>query len=816
MTEEVLRQVLSGVQARESVGTPLQFPAMVSDPTNEALEFARALEVVAAHAGGPLGAERVRRRRPSADVAEIQLALGPVAELLTVWGRGEAVDIPPVPELGPVIARLRVAGSVLDGWELALIKQTLAAARVAALEIKRVADQAPLMAMSLVPLPDRAIDQRLVAAINDEGEVLDTASPGLFRARREIHAARERLIKKLETVLRGADPHTVPAGAQVTVRSDRYVIPVRRDSRTRPEGIIHDESASQGTLFVEPTAAIEFGNALRGAIADAERELLKVLRELTELIRPAGELIDAAHEMCVAGDDVVARVRYAHGVRGQVPRMGGDGWVLRQARHPLLIDRGLDVVPFDLTLEASERTLLISGPNAGGKTVLLKTAGLVVLLAQSGIVPPIGPGTVLPVMTSVFADIGDHQSIAADLSTFSAHVVALRQILAEAGPATLVLMDEIGSGTDPAEGGALAAASLRALTARGARTIVTTHLGSLKTLAGDAPGIVNGSLDFDAEALKPTFRFRKGVPGRSYGLAIARRLGVDQAVLAEAEQAVPSQERALDELLAHVESRARDQERREAELAERDLDVSAREANAEAIGEVQAAREKELRRREREAERTGRQEARRHLLDARSTVEAALRAASAAADPVRAREARRIIEEAVVVERAAIEAVDQAGSEEADPTAVVQPGQRVRFGSGNTGTVLEVRHDAKAVVALGSVKVVVPVAELTPVAGGPAPRPKPAPTDFEPAGAAFEIDLRGMRGDEAVTVTTAALDAAILSENPFLRIIHGMGTGVVRDRVRQVLKSDRRVTRFEFAPRNQGGTGVTIVEFGAV
>ncbi len=804
------------MQARESVGTPFQFPAAVSTPTNDALEFFRALDVVAAHARGPLGAERVRRRRPSADGFEIESALAPVAELLILWGRGEVLDIPPVPDLGPVIARLRVAGSVLDGWELALVKQTLSAARVAAAEIKRVAEEAPALAASLVPLPDRALDQRLVAAINDEGEVLDTASPGLFRARREIHAARDRLIKKLELVLRGADPHAVPAGAQVTVRSDRYVIPVRRDSRSRPEGIVHDESASQGTLFVEPTAAIEFGNALRGAIVDAERELLKVLRELTDLIRPAAELIDAAHEMCVAGDDVVARVRYAHAVRATVPTVGGDALVLRNARHPLLIDRGLTVVPFDLSLEASERTLLISGPNAGGKTVLIKTAGLAVLLTQSGIVPPVGPGTALPVMTAIFADIGDHQSIAADLSTFSAHVVSLREILAEAGPATLVLMDEIGSGTDPAEGGALAAASLGALTRRGARTIVTTHLGSLKTLAGDVPGVVNGSLEFDAEQLKPTFRFRKGVPGRSYGLAIARRLGVDPAVLAEAEQSVPAQERALDELLAHVETRAREQERREAELSTRDLDVSAREANAEAIGEVQAAREKELRRREREAERIGRQEARRHLLEARSTVEAALRAAQSAVDPAKARDARRIIEEAVVSERAAIEAVDQTDAEEVDPSATVKAGQRVRLGTGGTGTVIEVRHDAKAVVVLGSVKLVVPITDLTPVAGGaPTARPKSPPPDFQAAAAAFEIDLRGMRGDEAVTVTTAALDAAILAENPYLRIIHGMGTGVVRDRVRQALKADRRVAKFEFAPQNQGGTGVTIVEFGA-
>jgi DNA mismatch repair protein MutS2 len=515
----------------------------------------------------------------------------------------------------------------------------------------------------------------------------------------------------------------------------------------------------------------------------------------------------------------VGRVRYAHAVAGSVPAVGGDDLVLVQARHPLLLERGLAVVPFDLSLDPAERTLLISGPNAGGKTVLLKTVGLTTLLAQCGIVPPVGPGTRLAVVDRVFADIGDHQSIAADLSTFSAHLVTLKEILATAGKGTLVLFDEIGSGTDPAEGGALAAASLRALTERGARTIATTHLGALKTLAGEVTGIVNGSLEFDAEGLEPTFRFRKGVPGRSYGLAIARRLGIDSAVLERAEQTVPSQERALDELLAQVETRARDLERRETEVAEREIEVGGREAATAATAEAQSIREKELKRKERDADRVGRTEARRHLLEARAKVEEAIRIAQNARDDERAREARRVIEDAAQAERAALSAAPESDStDDPDPGPLVV-GRRVRLGpGGGTGRVHEIRSDGKVVVALGAVKVVVAPVELVPVAG-PDPghqgagRESPSGDRDQPT-APHEIDLRGMRGDEAEAVTTAALDAAILAENLSLRIIHGMGTGVVRERVRQVLKRDRRVTRFEFAPANQGGTGVTIVELG--
>jgi DNA mismatch repair protein MutS2 len=803
----------NGVQAQNGVGTPFQFHPAHCAAAIGPLQYREAVAVVSGFARGPLGRDRVAARQPLADRAAIDHDLRPVAQLLALWQRGEKVDVPPVPDITAALSRLRVEGSVLSGPELVGLRQTLVAGRIAHGELRRLVSQAPALEPFLAPLPDKAIEQRLHQSLDDEGELLDTASPRLFQARQAIHQARERLVKKLETVLRTLESQAVPSGAQVTVRGDRYVIPVRRDSRSRPDGIIHDESASHGTLFVEPLAAIEHGNALRTAIADAEREALRVLRELTEQVRSALDLIGGLHEMCVAGDDLVARVRYAHAVGGAVPKMGAAAVRLVGARHPLLIARGLEVVPFDLRLDPHERTLLISGPNAGGKTVLLKTVGLVFLMAQAGIVPPVGAGTELPVFTAAFADIGDHQSIAADLSTFSAHLAVLREVLSSADRHTLVLMDEIGSGTDPAEGGALAAAALRRLTALGAFTVATTHLGVLKTLASEVPGVVNGSLDFDAEQLRPTFRFRQGVPGRSYGLAIARRLAVDPIVVAEAESAVPDRERALDDLLAQVEERARALEGEAARVADRLLDVENREARTTLLAESQAAIEKELHRRERELEREGRRESRRYLLEARERVEAAIASAKEAADPARARELRRGLENAVRVETDAL-----AAAEREDPTepsgAPLMVGQRVRLAQGGTGTIREIRGDGKLVVTLGALKVVVEPATAVAIAG-PAPSPERprSGADLADHTGASEIDLRGMRADEAAQVTLAALDAAILAEHPWLRIIHGMGTGAVRDRVRQVLKGDRRVAKFDFAPRNQGGTGVTVVEF---
>jgi DNA mismatch repair protein MutS2 len=805
------------VSAQQSAGTPFQLSEGVVAAALESLEFSQVLELVAGHAAGPLGADRVRRRRPSGSAEWIAGELAPVAELLELFESGGAVDAIAVPPLDSVLTRLRLDGSVLDGHELFAIHRTLSAARLAASELRRIADLAPRAAMLRAPVPEPALEKRLAESVDSAGELLDSASPELLRARRDVHGARERLVKKLEALL-----HNIEPGASVTVRNGRYVIPVRRDARGRPDGIVHDESAGGATLFVEPSAAIELGNALRAAIAEADRAAQRVLRDLTDRLRPHAGSIRDAHEMCVALDDLVARARYARAVGGAAPavRPSGGALLLKNARHPILIGRGIAVIPFDLTLDQREYTLIISGPNTGGKTVLLKTVGLISALTQSGIVPPVGAGSALPVFQRIDADIGDHQSIAADLSTFSAHLATLRSVLDEADGSSLVLIDEIGSGTDPAEGAALAAAALLALTRRGARTIATTHLGALKALATQAAGVVNGSLQFDAEQLAPTYRFQKGMPGRSYGLAIARRLGVAAAVLADAESRVSDAERSLDALLEAAETRERRLAADQVALTDRLADAEREQARLAAQTESQRVREADLKAREKDAERRARAEARRVLLEARGQVEEAVRAAAAAADEQSVKEARRLLEDAIRRETEALEREVEEPALAPGRAGAVSPGQRVRLGSGGTGLVVEIRDDGKAVVQAGVMRVLLPADSLTPLSGtaaeiaeAPPPARVARGATAPAAEAPMEIDLRGLRGEEAEAVTLAALDAAVLSDHPYLRIIHGMGTGVVRETVRRVLSTDKRISKFEFAARNQGGTGVTIAEF---
>jgi DNA mismatch repair protein MutS2 len=446
---------------------------------------------------------------------------------------------------------------------------------------------------------------------------------------------------------------------------------------------------------------------------------------------------------------------------------------IRGGRHPLLLAEGVEVIPFDLELSGEQCVLVISGPNTGGKTVLLKAVGLIAALGYAGVIPPVGEGTTLPVFRRISAVIGDHQSIAANLSTFSAHVQRLRDALAGADAAALVLVDEIASGTDPVEGAALAGAVLLELVARRALTVVTTHLSQLKDLAARTAGMENASLAFDAENLAPTYRLLQGVPGRSYGLVIAGRLGVPSSVLRRAESLLPAEERSLDALLADAERRAQGLEERASELAGLEARLA---VQREVLNELQQqlnARERELALQGVELEKTGREQARAFLLEARKRVEEALGLARAAVTEATAREARRLVEEGVKREAEALKKLDQAAREK---------GWTVRgTGKGEGGRVKQAPTKASY--------------------RSPFPVP-PSP----------EIDLRGLTGDEAETVLVGAIDNAVVGDLRRLRVIHGKGTGALRARVQQVLKGDARIASFRSGEAPEGGTGVTMVE----
>ncbi|HEX8695997.1 MAG TPA: endonuclease MutS2 [Longimicrobium sp.] len=787
------------------------------------LEYRDALDLVARHASSALGAEAVRALEPSADPGWIEPELTRVEEMRAFLGGDSGWALPAIPDVREPLRRLRVEGSVLDAPQLRAIATLLASSRATRRAFAGEAEAAPLLALLTGGLLEAEKEEAAIGrAVDEAGAVRDDASPALHKLRREIKGARARLVERLAAYMQTLPAHYQVPDASVTVREGRYVIPVRREGRGEVGGIVHDESATGATLFVEPPLAVELMNRLRELEAEEAREVLRILRELTGRLRPLQPELVASLEALVALDSVYARARYALRVDGRRPALlppGTEEYEVVHGRHPLLLAKSRDVVPFDLRMDPGERTLLISGPNTGGKTVLLKAIGLISLLAQSGVVPPVEVGTRLPVFRAVFADIGDEQSIEASLSTFSAHLKNLGEALEGADWESLVLTDEAGSGTDPVEGGALAAAVLVELTRRSCFTVATTHLGQLKLLATRERGIVNASLQFDAERLQPTYRLVKGVPGRSYGLAIARRLGLPQGVLDTAEAALPQGERDVARLLLELEAK-------EQRLDEQTARADRLLAETEALREELEERERSLVVREKDAERRARQQARDLLLQSRAEVEQAIQELRAAAEQASldeaAKAARRRVEEAArrQKEKAPAERRQPPGKPaERRPekaAAELAPGLRVRIESlGRTGTVVELR-DGKAMVEAGSMRLWLPREDLTVLPPGDqkAERQRPAGGWFvHDVDARPEVDLRGMRVDEVETVLGRAIDDAILAGLPSFRIIHGKGTGALRAHVRELLERDRRIRVQRPGEMYEGGTGVTVIEF---
>jgi DNA mismatch repair protein MutS2 len=790
------------------------------------LEFQRTLDVVAGHASSPAGAAHVRELRPSDDIGEIEREHARVTAMRALVSADAPWSPEIVPDVARPLARLRVAGTALPGPELlaALVllrssRRTAESLRDARRPAVATAVLGPIAANLVSAKAEEAALERVLA---DDGSVRDDASPQLRRLRRELRGAEAELVRLLERIMARLESHQQVADMSVTVRNGRYVIPVRREARGAVGGIVHDTSGSGATLFVEPPAAVEEGNRIRELEIEEVREVDRILLEATDRIRPLYDELVASLDALVVLDSLYGRARYALAYQCAHAELStpADGFAIRNGRHPLLLAQGLAVVPFDLEMNADERTLLVSGPNTGGKTVLLKSIALISALVQSGIPAPVAMGSRVAVFDDLFADIGDEQSIEASLSTFSAHLKNLGEILVAATPRSLVLIDELGSGTDPIEGAALGGAILEELTRRGALTIATTHLGALKELATEVVGVVNASLQFDAVALAPTYRLIKGVPGRSYGISIARRLGLRADVLDRAEERVPKGERDVNRLLADLEAR-------ELELSARERDVALGRESLQARAQRVAEREQRVRQREREIERESRAGARRYLLDARAEIERTireLREAGAAELEEQARQARQGAERLAAEHGAALAALDRRETARAEPADATQDlddaepneGDLVEIETlgGRVGRMIE-RRDGDAVVAVGGVKMTLPQTALRrslkqePKARENVPIVGDLPEEY----VAREIDLRGQRVADIDDIVMQALDAAVRADLKSLRIIHGKGTGALRARVAEMLRKDTRVKTFRLGAWNEGGAGVTVAEF---
>lgn len=767
---------------------------------------------------------------PSADAVIVRRTLDETDEARVFLSGRPDVGVAGARDIGPSVARADRGGR-LEPLDLVAIADTLVAAGRLADALRDV-DLPRLHELSrlIVPLP--GLRDRLMMSIDPTGEILDAASPALGGLRRAVRLAYERLRSRLDQLVHGELGGALQEPL-ITLRNGRYVVPVRADARSRVRGIVHDQSGSGQTLFVEPLIAVELGNAWREAQLKVQVEEERILDELSgHVAAQAAELRDTL-DVLARFDLWAARARLAEEMDAVRAETSEDAIVLLSARHPGLSGR---VVPIDIRLGEGYRALVITGPNTGGKTVALRTTGLLCLMHQSGLHVPAATGSRLPVLRDVFADIGDEQSIAQSLSTFSGHLRSIVRIVEAAGLGCLVLLDELGAGTDPTEGSALAQSLLDRFIRSGALVVATTHYAELKVYAHETPEARNASVEFDLETLSPTYRLTIGLPGTSQAFAIAERLGLDPALVEDARGRLSRAQLDFEATLADI--KASQVEMEEAREAARVAEARALESRRVADDERRRARH------EREqAAAAAREEAERAV--------EAIHAEIAAARQLLARQTltESRLDEAMgrLEERLAAIPVAGGGAGEAEaPADGWHVGHRAATRSGWQGTVTAIDDRGRATLAVGGAHTVVPLDQLVPIdalphtgSGGvgisvparaarpssgrrgelePAPRP---PARAIPSGAGREtgarrmvpatLDIRGARVDEALELLERTLDGAAMAGAGRLTIVHGHGSGALRDAVRGALTAHPLVREWRPGERGEGGDGATIV-----
>jgi DNA mismatch repair protein MutS2 len=806
----------------------------VNASTFRTLEFETVRALLLSHVGSAAGRERVRALQPHETPGAVRAALRRTTEgvrLLRGLGRQPYHDLPDLTEILPAAT---VKGLHLEPAALCDVASFVEGAVEIAQRVAR-SEGSPELAQAASVVPDMSdLAGQIRRAVLPSGEVADDASPKLAETRRALMRLRTQLQSVMEGFLRGKDADRLLQDKLVTTRNDRYVLLLKAEHRGQIPGIIHGGSGSGASVFVEPMPAVELNNDIVSLQDDERREVIRILTELTG--RVGQRAPDIARTVDVLGelDAVQARALCARDMNAIEPVIAEQGRLdldLRDARHPLLmpvlVERlGLErrvtrePVPVTISVGFGKPVLVISGPNTGGKTVALKTVGLLALMAQCGLHVPAAAGSVLPVFRRIYADIGDEQSIAANLSTFSAHLAGIVEMTRDLAAPALVLLDEVGAGTDPAEGGALGTAVVDLFRRRGAMVVATTHHGLLKAYAQSTPDVACASFQYDPATYEPTYRLQLGVPGRSLALEMAERLGLDPAVVSDARARLDDKDAQAEALLKQLEFEQAALRRDQARLAAEQRDLHDERVRQRDLEQALAAR------RRNEIEGFRKELARRSDLLARQAADAIhaavqkveTRDAAAGRKPSTAGNKAR--SEAVAAIRdardAALEPAGLGGPAEPEPTAApslpLAVGSRVRVGSlGVVGEVMTLSSTGDAEVAVGGKRLRVPRAELTAISAAVA---KKATFEGAVRGTArpvpAEINLVGLTVDEALPRVDKLLDDAALSDRRELRVIHGFGAGRLRTAVAKLLDGHPHVASFKLGAEGRGG--VTVVE----
>lgn len=775
------------------------------------LEFHKVREQILEHASSSLGRSLVEELMPMTDLEQVIRKQEETDEATGILRLKGNVPLGGIFDIKPHLKRSEIGG-VLSPQELMQISSTIHASRMIRRFIEDLIEEDhPIphlegLTGQIVVLAD--LEETIRLAIDDNGAVLDSASDALRSLRNQLRAKESRVRERLESMIRSSNAQKMLSDAIVTIRNDRFVIPVKQEYRGHYGGIIHDQSSSGQTLFIEPQSIVQLNNELQEIRVKEQQEIERILIELS------GKVAENSHELFVIVkvlgeiDFMFAKARYGRKIKASKPKMNDEGRIsLFKARHPLIpID---EVVANDVFLGKDFTTIVITGPNTGGKTVTLKTVGLCTLMAQAGLQIPALDGSEMAVFSSVFADIGDEQSIEQSLSTFSSHMVNIVEILNEVEFGSLVLFDELGAGTDPQEGAALAISILDEVYKTGARVIATTHYPELKAYGYNREGVVNASVEFDVETLSPTYKLLIGVPGRSNAFEISKRLGLKDRVIENAKSFVSADSNQVEGMIAALEDNRRQAEKeleeahhflKDAEKLHRDLQKQMAEYYTKKDSLEEKAKEKAgqiVEKAKAEAEEII-HELRKMQLEKRAEVK-----------EHELIEARKRLEEAV----------PKTKKEKSAPAAgqkhTFKPGDEVKVLTfDQKGHLIEQVSNKEWQVQIGILKMKVHEKDLQYIKSEKPREIKPMATvkgkDFH---VSLELDLRGERFEDALLRVEKYIDDALLAGYPRVSIIHGKGTGALRQGVQEYLRNHRSVKKTRFGDAGEGGTGVTIVEF---
>jgi DNA mismatch repair protein MutS2 len=796
--------------------------------SSEVLEFESLRELLGRFVSSPLGRRELEMVEPHGDRARLTEDLAEAGEAIEYLrlaarpqpaARGAAIriDFSGLPDVEPAVHKMRIEGASLDPKEIFDIFALLDRAADAKSLLTAAAERFPRLGRRAQAIGDfRALLKDLDGKILPDGTVSDHASVALARLRRDIERQKKAIQESLERFLKAHREEGVLQEEFVTIRNERFVVPVIAGQRRKLDGVIHGASSSGHTLFVEPLETIDLNNELVRLSEEEAREVHRILLEMTDRLRGYGESIRQTLVVMAELELIFAKARFAQEFDCAIPRFG-DRLLLRDARHPLLEDvlrrRRKAAVPVSLELTKDRRTLLISGPNTGGKTVTLKTVGLLSLMALSGLPVPAAEAE-FPVFEQVLADIGDYQSIQENLSTFSAHVSNIREMALDVTPDSLVLLDELGAATDPEEGGALGVAVVEHFRAAGAYTLVSTHLMALKIYGASTGGVVNGSMGFDEETFEPTFHLQLGLPGKSAGLEIATRLGMPEDIMLRARRSMSDRERDVTRFLSELHRRIEETQALERDLREKVAAVERRDKElAHEWEKRETAKLKELERRTEQALAKFEEQAQ----------EAIGRIAQSGERRKAEQEAQRRVSKTKRELREDFQTTVLATQDEARQGQI----QPLRIEEGARVRLRDVREPARVRRLLGNDRLEVEagfmkmqvsvddVIEVLPEAAAPAGRlPKgvsyrPAP-ELSPAHQ--EINVIGQRAEEARDAVDEFLDRAVMATASRVRIVHGHGMGILKKAISELLSRHPHVAKFYPAPQQEGGAGATIVE----